>query len=557
MAGILTMLSETLMCRRCRRRRKQKGAPFLGDYDACPMTGNTDGVCPVTQLQVRGMAMLKKEEGNDLFRKGDFKGAVEKYGEACKMVPTEAVYFLNRSKAYTKLGHKEAALASSKTSIEADGGNVKAQWQYAQCLLHVQRKSDALTAIASAWKIIDKDDSDNFALVQLEREIQGLEPLPAPKDLLKKQALAKKAERLKEHAKFASAISGNSERKIIEELKEMPPQLQEMKQQMEQKKRAKIEEFIEARLELKRKAFALIERGAPPRSARDEADDKLAAMEELDRREKERQAKLQQKRNMKKKNDITHKTGEGVPINEEVKSADSTDAPDESNDERSKKEVLDELDEEKVQDGGDKTEVLGGAAEDMGKAKADEVKMEDSTAAIKKKNWTEAAYKQYDAQQEEELSIEGGHKYLARPKDVDLPDTYQDLLGMITAAEMYALGNCACERLLMCVFGDIFDVSDRPDKYGRRGIYWELCGKDITYGLSIGNDRPHLANRFYDLYKAKEPSKELMGMAGWLYHFRKEYGPPVGRLKEYEDEGYHLPEPPAISDDQKGECGIQ
>jgi len=98
-------------------------------------------------------------------------------------------------------------------------------------------------------------------------------------------------------------------------------------------------------------------------------------------------------------------------------------------------------------------------------------------------------------------------------------------------------------------------VSDRPDKYGKRGIYWELAGKDITYGLSIGNDTPQLANRFYDLYKAEDPSSEIVGISGWLYHFKREYGPAVGKLKEYEDESYHLPAPPI--NDEKPQCCIQ
>jgi hypothetical protein len=114
---------------------------------------------------------------------------------------------------------------------------------------------------------------------------------------------------------------------------------------------------------------------------------------------------------------------------------------------------------------------------------------------------------------------------------------------------------------MMCVWGELFDVSDRPDKYGVGGVYQELTGHDITHGLDIGDDSHAQTNKFFDLFKHKSEeeggagqTKSLMAMTAWLYHFEKEYGKPVGTLKEYADEGYHLPEPPVV--EQEGECSI-
>lgn len=35
------------------------------------------------------------------------------------------------------------------------------------------------------------------------------------------------------------------------------------------------------------------------------------------------------------------------------------------------------------------------------------------------------------------------------------------------------------KRLLICVHGDLFDVSDRPDKYGPDGPYSTMAGHDL------------------------------------------------------------------------------
>ena len=44
-----------------------------------------------------------KEKGNELFRAGDFPGAVKEFDEAIKRDPTNASYYSNRSFAYIKL----------------------------------------------------------------------------------------------------------------------------------------------------------------------------------------------------------------------------------------------------------------------------------------------------------------------------------------------------------------------------------------------------------------------------------------------------------------------
>merc|ERR1712112_549477 len=397
------------------------------------------------------------------------------------------------------------------------GTNVKAHWQLVQCARKCHGSDAALSALEKAWCVLSKEDPQHSPLLHLERELQGLTPL--------KPKVLKRAKPDRE--KFAAAISGNSTRKNTEEHVKPDCVLDR-----EARNRREFEACIEKRKEMRRTAMALLEEGAPERSVVKQADEKLAALDEIRRREMDRDSR-------------------------DNKSEETTDVPDDSTDNEEKKgqDVEERSDSPKESEEGkeeEETDVKEGGKEE------EEVKEVGEVGAVNnntKKAKTKAAYKMYTPYQEEELTIEGGHKYLPRPAHVDLPSNYQEKIGVVTADEMYEMGNCNSDRRFLSVFGDIFDVSDRPDKYGKRGIYWELAGKDITYGLSIGNDTPQLANRFYDLYKAEDPSSEIVGISGWLYHFKREYGPAVGKLKEYEDESYHLPAPPI--NDEKPQCCIQ
>lgn len=148
------------------------------------------------------------------------------------------------------------------------------------------------------------------------------------------------------------------------------------------------------------------------------------------------------------------------------------------------------------------------------------------------------------------LSIKGGHRPMPRPKDQpDLPEDYKKPLGSITEDELRKYG-CESKRMLLCVHGDLFDVSDRPDKYGKDGPYWAMVGHDITWGLVCGNDDMSTYDMYFDIFKIQPieaADRRLQGVISWWCFYEKEYGAPVGRLKVY-DEEWKLPEPPEVGD---------
>jgi len=152
---------------------------------------------------------------------------------------------------------------------------------------------------------------------------------------------------------------------------------------------------------------------------------------------------------------------------------------------------------------------------------------------------------QYEKEQKLGLQLKGGHQPLKRPADITLPRAFREPLGVISIEDLTKFGPDNEEgRHLLSVYGDIFDVSDRPDKYGPEGVYRDLSGKDITWGLFTGIDQPDYCNRVYDLFKAKDLGKDkIAGVCSWLAWYETEYGAPVGRLEPFTHER-DLPAPP-------------
>eukprot|EP00397_Hematodinium_sp_SG-2012_P018936 GEMP01019434.1.p1 GENE.GEMP01019434.1~~GEMP01019434.1.p1 ORF type:complete len:662 (+),score=153.93 GEMP01019434.1:75-2060(+) len=151
------------------------------------------------------------------------------------------------------------------------------------------------------------------------------------------------------------------------------------------------------------------------------------------------------------------------------------------------------------------------------------------------------------------LTLQGAHTPMQRPASIALPPHFRDYIGSMSVRELSKY-RATSQRKFLSVYGQVFDVSDRPDKYGVGAPYEELTGKDITWGLACGDDSPPNANKFYDMYKAPENEKEnilnkgkktpdydmlfarIAGLHGWIAHFQQEYGECVGTLDLYEEE---------------------
>lgn len=79
------------------------------------------------------IAETHKAKGNDLFKAGDFPGAIKEFDEAIKRDPSNKAYYSNRSFAYIKLMEPTYALKDAEKAIELDPTFVKAWVRKATC----------------------------------------------------------------------------------------------------------------------------------------------------------------------------------------------------------------------------------------------------------------------------------------------------------------------------------------------------------------------------------------------------------------------------------------
>ncbi|XP_059108977.1 sperm-associated antigen 1 [Peromyscus eremicus] len=77
------------------------------------------------------MFQVLKEEGNQLVKDKNYKGAISKYSECLKINSKECAIYTNRALCYLKLGQFEEAKLDCDQALQIDGANVKACYRLA------------------------------------------------------------------------------------------------------------------------------------------------------------------------------------------------------------------------------------------------------------------------------------------------------------------------------------------------------------------------------------------------------------------------------------------
>jgi len=139
------------------------------------------------------------------------------------------------------------------------------------------------------------------------------------------------------------------------------------------------------------------------------------------------------------------------------------------------------------------------------------------------------------------------------PKAASLPRDHMRPMGIMTLSDLGKY-TCSNERMLVSVYGDIHDVSSRPDIYGYGPKSFQ-SGKDVTWSVIVGDETPQQCNRFYDIFKLDEDhlKRYLQIVCQRLVQLRETCGEPVGRLENFVNERM-LPPPPK---DEVEECKQQ
>ncbi|EST04686.2 Tetratricopeptide TPR1 [Kalmanozyma brasiliensis GHG001] len=115
-------------------------------------------------------AEAERARGNELYKAGDFPGAVAAFGEAIKRDPSDPRGYTNRASAYTKLAALPEALKDAEEAIKVDPKFVKGYIRKANVLFSMKEFTKAMEACQKAETV----DSEQEGGAKNAREIQGL-----------------------------------------------------------------------------------------------------------------------------------------------------------------------------------------------------------------------------------------------------------------------------------------------------------------------------------------------------------------------------------------------
>uniref|UniRef100_A0A0K0E3M1 Stress-induced-phosphoprotein 1 n=1 Tax=Strongyloides stercoralis TaxID=6248 RepID=A0A0K0E3M1_STRER len=131
------------------------------------------------------IAEEEKAKGNELFKKGDFPGAVKNYTEAIKRNPDVAIYYSNRAACFLKLMEFKRAVDDCDAAIKIDSKNVKAFVRKGAAYYGMKNISSARKAYQDALLI----DSNNAEAKEGLRKCYSTAPPTDPEEV-RKRAMA-------------------------------------------------------------------------------------------------------------------------------------------------------------------------------------------------------------------------------------------------------------------------------------------------------------------------------------------------------------------------------
>jgi len=111
-----------------------------------------------------------REEGNKLFKAGDFAGSVKAYTESIKRDPADPRGYNNRAAAYTKLVALPDALKDADKAIEVDPKFVKGYIRKSLVLFAMREYSKAMEAVQRA----SDADEEHKHTHEIEQQIQKI-----------------------------------------------------------------------------------------------------------------------------------------------------------------------------------------------------------------------------------------------------------------------------------------------------------------------------------------------------------------------------------------------
>lgn len=118
--------------------------------------------------------------------------------------------------------------------------------------------------------------------------------------------------------------------------------------------------------------------------------------------------------------------------------------------------------------------------------------------------------------------------------NIELPEVEQ--LGTLTLEELNKYDCKNPDRRLLCLFGQIFDVTSSEKSYGKDGAYKEYAGHDITLAIGLMKTDEQWLDRFVKMEK-----KWVDDAKGWVEYMESKY-PKCGKLDKWDEDQETWPE---------------
>ncbi|KAL6611515.1 hypothetical protein U3516DRAFT_551332 [Neocallimastix sp. 'constans'] len=125
------------------------------------------------------LSLIQKEKGNVMFKKGNYKRAIQYYTRSKELDPTNPVFPLNRAMAYLKLKKYSEAENDCTDCLALSPKNVKALYRRGLAKVGLKKYLDAKTDFEAA---IVLEPSNKQAKDELNKVLAILKPKPKPKE---------------------------------------------------------------------------------------------------------------------------------------------------------------------------------------------------------------------------------------------------------------------------------------------------------------------------------------------------------------------------------------
>ncbi|CAG8520259.1 34708_t:CDS:2 [Racocetra persica] len=125
-------------------------------------------------------AFQEKETGNNFFKKGDYKKAIEHYGKANELDPKEPVYIINRAMAYLKLNKWVEAEDDCTKGLLLHPDNIKALWRRGIARRELGKLQDAKKDLDDALLLEPNDKAIKDEYIKVLEAIKAKSPDRTP-----------------------------------------------------------------------------------------------------------------------------------------------------------------------------------------------------------------------------------------------------------------------------------------------------------------------------------------------------------------------------------------